>query len=174
MFLTRIYAPALRTLTIDGVRTSPSTHLAELLDHTGGVLKQLNMLNISLNHKELGQYLSRLRCLESLHLVDSQGFDNACLRLLIWNPDSNTNLCPDLKEVWLLRSECQQLGPSFVAAVLTSRGAICADDTCGPLNTQLPASLQEFRFDGSLHQHSELLHRDDIKALIKRGLQLRR
>lgn len=174
IFLTRLYAPVLRSLTVDGLRTSHFSHLAQLLDHTGGALKQLSLLNISLNNKELVQYLLRVRCLESLRLVDSQGFDNACLRRLVWNPVSGANLCSDLKEVWLLRSDCQQLSPNYVAMVLTSRGGICAEETSGPLSTQSPGPLQEFRFDGSLLQHNELLQRDDIKTLISQGLRLRR
>lgn len=173
-FLTRIYAPVLRSLSVEGLRASHFDHLTQLLDHTGGYVRRFNLLNISFNHKQFSQYMHRLRNLESFRLVDSQGFNDACLRRLVWGSDCSANLCPELKEVWLLRSDCQQLSSDQVARVLLSRSGVHCEEECAPFTCQRAVPIEEFRFDGSRLQHNDLMQREAIKMLVGQGLRLRR
>ncbi|KAL5526651.1 hypothetical protein ACEPAF_8375 [Sanghuangporus sanghuang] len=191
--LDRLRLPCLRTLTIDGLRQSHGLHLCTLLDRTGGGLTSLTLLNISTSHNDMFEYLHRAPHLRSLRLVDSHGFDYRCIRRLTWLPSWQTNVCPRLSELWLLRSECQMLMLDMVENMVVSRspagGGVSARQAHGH-NTRSSTGkvdskhhsepsvvldpLREFRFDGSRFQHEDLLARPRIKAAIENGLVWKR
>ncbi|KAI5122522.1 hypothetical protein M0805_005250 [Coniferiporia weirii] len=171
-FLDHLCLPAVRSLTINGLRSARHLHLVRLLDHTDGGLQDLTLLNISTCDSEVFEYLKRVPLLKSLHLVDSHGFDIRCVQRLTWIPGGDTNVCPRLQNLWLLRSECQLLVPGMVGDMIASRGPRrahgLADRNCEP------EPLREIRFDGSQYQHDRLLERKDIVNCTKNGLVWKR
>ncbi|THG99888.1 hypothetical protein EW145_g7178 [Phellinidium pouzarii] len=144
-FLDHLCLPAVRSLTIDGLRSASDLHLAQLLDRTDGRLESLTLLNISFLNNDIVKYLSRVQFLRSLHLVDTHGFNNRCVNNLVWVPGRHTNL----------------LSVGTVGGMIISRGLGHSIE---------PKPLREIRFDGSKGQHDELLQREDIKMCILSGL----
>ncbi|KAH8118141.1 hypothetical protein DFH11DRAFT_1572618, partial [Phellopilus nigrolimitatus] len=159
-FLDYLRLPSLRSLTVDGLRIARHHHLLSLLDRTDGGLEDLTLLNITVRHSEIYEYLKRLPFLKILRLVDSHGLNNQCVYRLTWLPEGETNVCPCLQELWLLRSECQNLSLDAVEHM---------EEVDSPVSPQ-PAPLKEIRFDGSQRQHNALRQRAKIKSCIENGL----
>ena len=167
--LNRLHLPVIRSLLVDGLGQSHSSHLTGLLDRTDGGLESLSLSYISLMTDHLSQYLRRVPLLLTLRLVDACGVDERCLNTLTWLPSEDTNVCPRLQELWLLRSHCQHLAITDVECLIASRSPGGLQAYIDPLASD-PDPLKEFRFDGSRDQHSKLLSTTRVKAAIDRGL----
>ena len=176
VFLEHLCSPVLRILSIDGLQKSPNTYLSSLLDSTHGDLESLTLQNITISHTDISEYLLRIPRLKVLHFIESKGFDRRCMRRISWLSGLRANVCPHLRELWLLRSDCHILGLETVENFVASRSPSSADKLRHrhDAHHRDPDTLLEFRFDGTKQQHDDLSRQMSVITAIKNGLKLKR